>query len=80
MSIKNTEVAEYFQIHKPSNSLKVYYLILVGNDINSSSLKYIESYFSKMKLNELVLNLYANKAGAEGAPYLANVIKSQNNL
>jgi hypothetical protein len=33
--MKNTEVAEYFQIHKPSDSLKVYYLILVGNDINS---------------------------------------------
>jgi len=41
MAISNTEAAEFFKAHKPSQTLKVYHLILIGNDINAEALKNI---------------------------------------
>jgi hypothetical protein len=35
MAIKNTEVAEFLKSHKPSENLKIYHLVLIGNDINA---------------------------------------------
>jgi len=54
--------------HKPSSKLETFHLILIGNELNKDSIANLESHLSQFKsLNDLHLNFYANKLGAEGA-------------
>jgi hypothetical protein len=38
----------------------------MGNEITKSGISGLEQYLSQLSLNELHLNLYANKLGADG--------------
>lgn len=80
MSIKNTEVNDFILNHRPSTSLDVFHLILIGNEITKDGLVNLPDYLTKVELNELHLNFYANKLGIPGAEIVSNAIKNQQKL
>jgi hypothetical protein len=53
---------------------------LIGNEITKDGLVNLPDYLTKVELNELHLNFYANKLGIPGAEIVSNAIKSQQKL
>ena len=72
MSIKSSEVDQFLVNHKLSSKLETFHFILIGNELDKSAIANLSDHLSQLKsLNDLHLNFYANKLGAEGAEILS---------
>lgn len=70
-SIKDEGFRDFFQTHKITPNLKHLRLVLVGNQLNTSSLENFGTYLKNSDLDSFGINLYANSIQAAGAKYLA---------